>query len=43
MLLHTRPGPDGLCNGSTGTEVAVDGYGMKVAFDDAGQVSLDKA
>ncbi|MGH9282083.1 MAG: hypothetical protein ACRD0S_04015, partial [Acidimicrobiales bacterium] len=43
VLLHTKPGPAGLHNGSTGTVVAVNGDGLRVAFDEAGEVTLAKA
>ncbi len=43
VLLHTKPGPAGLHNGSTGTVVAVHDHGLRVAFDKAGEVTLAKA
>jgi conjugative relaxase-like TrwC/TraI family protein len=43
VLLHTKPGPAGLHNGSTGTVVAVHDHGLRVAFDKAVDVTLSKA
>ncbi|MGI8984457.1 MAG: MobF family relaxase [Acidimicrobiales bacterium] len=43
VLLHTKPGPGGMHNGSTGTVVAVEDDGLRVAFDKAGDVTLAKA
>ncbi len=43
VLLHTKPGPAGLHNGSTGTVVAVDDHGLRIAFDTAGEVTLAQA
>ena len=43
LLLHTKPGPAGLHNGSVGTVVGVEGAGLRVTFDDAGDVVLPPA
>ncbi|MBW3575718.1 MAG: relaxase domain-containing protein [Actinobacteria bacterium] len=43
VLLHAKPGPPGLHNGSVGTVVTVEGAGLRVAFDDAGEVVLPTA
>ncbi len=43
VLLHTKPGPAGLHNGSVGTVVAVESSSLRVAFDDAGEVVLPAA
>jgi len=43
VLLHTKPGHAGLHNGSTGTVVAVHTNGLRVAFDDQGEVTLAEA
>ena len=40
VLLHTKPGVDGLHNGSVGTVVAVGTKGLRVAFDEMGEVIL---
>ena len=40
VLLHTKPGPEGLHNGSVGTVSAVGRYGLRVDFDDHGEVVL---
>ena len=40
VLLHTKPGPEGLHNGSVGTVTAVGRIGLWVAFDDHGEVVL---
>lgn len=40
VLLHTKPGVEGLHNGSVGTVVAVGTKGLRVAFDDVGEVVL---
>ncbi|MGH9177909.1 MAG: AAA family ATPase, partial [Acidimicrobiales bacterium] len=40
VLLHTKPGPDGLHNGSVGTVTAVGSVGLRVEFDDHGEVVL---
>ncbi|HEX2701263.1 MAG TPA: hypothetical protein VHM89_13770, partial [Acidimicrobiales bacterium] len=43
VLLHTKPGPDGLHNGSVGTVVAVGRFGLRVAFDDQGEAVVLRA
>ncbi|MDP9019536.1 MAG: relaxase domain-containing protein [Actinomycetota bacterium] len=43
VLLHTKPGQLGLHNGSVGTVVTAEGAGLRVAFDDAGEVVLPTA
>ena len=40
VLLHTKPGPEGLHNGSVGTVSAVGRFGLRVDFDDHGEVVL---
>ncbi len=43
VLLHAKPGQPGLHNGSVGTVVGVESVGLRVAFDDAGEVVLPAA
>ncbi|MGI8686071.1 MAG: MobF family relaxase [Acidimicrobiales bacterium] len=43
VLLHTKPGVDGLHNGSTGTVLSVGGHGLRVDFDDHGEAVLAAA
>ena len=40
VLLHTKPGPEGLHNGSVGTVTSVGRFGLRVDFDDHGEVVL---
>jgi conjugative relaxase-like TrwC/TraI family protein len=43
VLLHAKPGAPDLHNGSVGTVVGVEGAGLRVAFDGAGEVVLPAA
>ena len=40
VLLHTKPGPEGLHDGSVGTVTSVSRFGLRVDFDDHGEVVL---